>query len=209
MHSAPDEDDMSGPVPRVPREEVRRRLLEAAAKVFAERGYQAARLDEIAHAAGFTKGAVYSNFASKQALLAELIDQHVRTRFAASALELRAGKAPERAVEDIAEVVARGIVEQDTWGRLLVEIGQQAGHDPAVRAVYVEVRRALRDELAAQVARTCEEYGIELAVPPEQIALTLQSLRLGLALEHGTDPEQVDRAAVAAVFTTTLRGLIR
>ncbi|MBK1783751.1 TetR/AcrR family transcriptional regulator [Prauserella cavernicola] len=200
---------MTGPVPRVRRDEVRRRLLDAAAVVFAERGYQAARLDEIAHAAGFTKGAVYSNFAGKHALLAELIDQHVRTEFAVNADEIRARNRPDQALEDIAGAFAAGIVEEGTWTRLLVEIAQQAGHDADVREVYVGVRRTLRDELAAALTKAFDELGIELAVPAQQLALTLQSLRLGLALEHGTDPEQADLAAIRAVFTDTLRGLTR
>ncbi|OLM20447.1 MULTISPECIES: TetR/AcrR family transcriptional regulator [unclassified Pseudonocardia] len=200
---------MTGPVPRVKRDEVRRRLLDAAAEVFAHRGFAAARLDEIAYAAGFTKGAVYSNFAGKHALLAELIEQRVRTQLATSTEEIRSKGRPERALEDIAEVFATGIVEQGTWARLLVEIAQQAGHDPDVRDVYVEVRRSLRDELAATLATACENLGLELTVSPEQLALTLQSLRLGLALEYGTDPEQVDRTAVTAVFTDTLRALVR
>lgn len=198
---------MTGPVPRVRRDEVRLRLLDAAAEVFARRGYEAARLDEIARAAGFTKGAVYSNFAGKHALLAELIQEHVRTRFSADALEIRRNR-PEQALEDVAEVFARSVVEQDMWTRLLIEIAQQAAHDPEVREVYVGVRRALRDELAGVLATACAELGVELTVPAEQVALTLQSLRLGLALEHGTDPEQVDKAAVTAVFAGTLRPLI-
>ncbi|KAA9160190.1 helix-turn-helix transcriptional regulator [Amycolatopsis acidicola] len=206
MSAAPRE---PGPVPRVRRAEVRRRLLEAAAKVFAERGYQAARLDEIAYAAGFTKGAVYSNFAGKQALLAELIEEHVRTQFAVGTVEIRNKRRPDRVLEDVAEVFARGIVEQDTWSRLLVEIAQQAGHDPAVREVYAEVRQGLREELAAGIAKACDRLGLELTVPPEQLALTLQSLRLGLSLEHGVDPDRVDKAAVVAVFTATLHGVIR
>lgn len=199
---------MTGPVPRVRRDEVRRRLLDAAAEVFARRGYAAARLDEIAHTAGFTKGAVYSNFAGKHALLAELIEEHVRARFSARAVEIRGGNRPERALQDLADVFAQGVVEQDVWTRLLIEIAQQAAHDPEVRAVYVGVRRALRDELAEMLATACAELGVELTVPAEQMALTLQSLRLGLALEHGTDPEQVDKAAVTAVFADTLRPLI-
>ncbi|NYI92341.1 AcrR family transcriptional regulator [Amycolatopsis endophytica] len=204
-----EENAVSGPVPRVRREEVRRRLLDAAAEVFAERGYQAARLDEIARVAGFTKGAVYSNFASKHALLAELIGQHVRHQIAVTSIELDAEHRAEGVLEDTARAYARGIVEEGTWTRLLVEIAQQASHDPDVREAYVGVRRALRDELATTLTTACEQLGAELLVPAEQLALTLQSLRLGLALEHGTDPEQVDHDTVVAVFATTLRGLFR
>lgn len=200
---------MNGPIPRVRRDEVRRRLLDAAADVFARCGYEAARLEEIAYAAGFTKGAVYSNFAGKHAMLAELIDQHARTQLAVGSVEVGAQDRPDLAAENIAEVFARGIVEQSTWGRLIVEIAQQAAHNPEVRQAYVGVRRALRDELAAAIAEGCARHGIELTVPAGQLALTLQALRMGLALENGTDPDEVDQAAVAAVFAATLRGVIR
>lgn len=197
------------PTPRVRREEVRRRLLEAAAEVFARKGYAAARLDEVAAVAGFTKGAVYSNFEGKHALLAELIRERVSTMFAVRAIEVRGRRRPERALEDIAVVFARAIVDEPTWTRLLVELGQQAGHDPAVRAVYLDVRRALRAELATMLADSSASLGLELVVPAEQLALTLQSLTLGLALEHGTDPERVDQVAVTAVFADVLRALVR
>ncbi len=196
-------------MPRVPREEVRRRLIDAAATVFAESGYSGARLDRIAYTAGFTKGAVYSNFPSKHALLAEVIEQRARTQLALGNLEVRAQNRPEAVLEDIAEVWARGIVEQETWTRLLTEIAQQAARDPEVREVYVGVRRALREELAASLAGACAELGIELTVPAGQLALTLQSLRLGLALEYGTDPDRIGKAAITAVFADTLRGVIR
>jgi AcrR family transcriptional regulator len=197
-----------GPVPRVRREEVRRRLLDAAAEVFAEKGYAAARLDEVAYRAGFTKGAVYSNFAGKHALLAELIEDRVRTQFAVNTDEIRDRGRPDRAIEDIAEVYAHGIVQRDVWTRLLVEISQQAGHDPEVRQVFVGVRQVLRDELATLLDRAAAGLGLELRIPAEQLALTLQSLRMGLALEHGTDPEQVDEAAIAAVFRTVLQSAV-
>lgn len=208
-HGFVNDQQVTGPVPRVKRDEVRRRLLDAAAEVFAERGYAAARLDEVAHAAGFTKGAVYSNFKGKHALLAELIEQRVRTEFAVQAEEIRARHRPDRVLDDIAEVFARGIVDGGTWTRLLVEIAQQAGHDDEVREVYEGVLRTLRDELAATLGRVCQNLGLELTVPAAQLALTLQSLRLGLALEHGTDPVQVDLAAVTAVFRDTLHAFVR
>ena len=55
-------------VRRPGRAAVRRRLLDAALEVFAERGYASANLDQVAAAAGLTKGAIYSNFASKDDL---------------------------------------------------------------------------------------------------------------------------------------------
>ncbi|MFF7556095.1 TetR family transcriptional regulator [Streptomyces olivaceus] len=57
----------------MPRDEVRRRLLAAAAQSFAERGYEDSKLEDIAHTAGFTKGAVYSNFAGKAELFGAVL----------------------------------------------------------------------------------------------------------------------------------------
>lgn len=200
---------MTAPVPRVRREEVRRRLLEAAAEVFARRGYEAARLDEIAHAAGFTKGAVYSNFAGKPALLGELIEQQAMRQLSMGAVEVRTQNRPESVADDLAEVFAREIVEQGTWSRLHVEIAQRAAHEPGTRETYVGVRRILHDQLAKALAAGRAQFGVDLAVSAEQLALTLQALRLGLVLEHGTDPEQADRATVKAVVASTLNGVLR
>jgi AcrR family transcriptional regulator len=200
---------MTGPVPRVRRPEVRRRLLEAAAQMFAQRGYAATRLEEIANAAGFTKGAVYSNFSGKPAILAELIEQYVRGQFAARTTEIRGHRRPARVLADVAEAYARDIVTDDSWTRLLVEIAQQAARDEEVRAIYLGVRRSLREELAGRFSAAAEMLDIELAIPPERLALTIQALRLGLALEHGTDPTGVDRRTIEAVVADTLRGAIR
>ena len=59
---------------RVPRAEMRMRLIEAAATVFAQKGYGGASLEEVAETAGFSKGAVYSNFAGKEELFLALLD---------------------------------------------------------------------------------------------------------------------------------------
>src|SRR4051795_10239101 len=63
-------------------EQTREGLLEAAARVFARRGYQQASVEEIAAEAGFSTGAVYSNFAGKQELFLALADREVAKRIA-------------------------------------------------------------------------------------------------------------------------------
>src|SRR3954452_12890746 len=64
----------------IKQEQTRARLLEAAAAVFARSGYHGATLAEVAAEAGFTKGAVYSNFESKEALFLALVDQEISKR---------------------------------------------------------------------------------------------------------------------------------
>jgi AcrR family transcriptional regulator len=195
--------------PRIRRDEVRRRLLDAAAQVFADRGFAGASLDEIARTAGFTKGAVYSNFSGKNALLAGLVERHGRSQLAGTARDLRARPCSDPALDGVAAAFARTIVDQDTWSRLVVEVAQRAVHDDEVRGAYAPVRQALRAELAAALAEACGREGVELAVPADQLALALAALRAGLAMEHGADPDEVDLAAVTAVVSHTLRGAVR
>src|ERR1700730_5330771 len=73
------------------RELTRRNLLEAAAVVFAREGFHGASLDEVAATAGFTKGAVYSNFKSKDDLFLALLDDRIERQFAVASEVLDSG----------------------------------------------------------------------------------------------------------------------
>src|ERR1700733_14202211 len=64
------------------RARTRTQLLEAAARVYARRGFDGATLDEVAEVAGFTKGAVYDHFGSKENLLFALLDEHLAAQIA-------------------------------------------------------------------------------------------------------------------------------
>src|SRR3954464_9745233 len=72
-------------------EQTRARLLEAAAQVFARRGCHVATLEEVAAEAGFTKGAVYSNFDSKEGLFLALVDQEIAKRITEIGAVVEAG----------------------------------------------------------------------------------------------------------------------
>ena len=62
-------------------EHTRSLLLDAAEEVFAEKGFMAASLDDIAHAAGYTKGAIYKHFATKEELFLAVSDRYWRRYF--------------------------------------------------------------------------------------------------------------------------------
>ena len=99
-------------VRRAMKERTRERLLDAAAVVFARRGLEAASLDEVAEAAGYTKGAIYSNFASKTDLIAALMDRRITQQAAAAEVDLEGvtaatGGAVTRHRQDGAELPGR------------------------------------------------------------------------------------------------------
>ncbi|MFC7584773.1 TetR family transcriptional regulator [Nonomuraea antimicrobica] len=194
----------------MPRHDVRRRLLDAAARVFAERGYRAATLAQIAREAGFTKGAVYSNFDSKHALLADLVREHDSARLALVSAEFAERGAGRPATADgFAQVLARRIVERLPWSRLMIELALHAADDADVRAAYAGVRRPIRDQVARLLDDTAREFGVEFTIPVPQAALTVQALRYGLTLEHGADPGEVGDEAMTACLASVLHGLVR
>ncbi|WP_037067107.1 TetR/AcrR family transcriptional regulator [Pseudonocardia acaciae] len=193
------------PIPRTPRAEVRRRLLAAAARVFAERGYVDARLDDIAHAAGFTKGAIYSNFGSKQGLFGAVLGERAEDERAALLGEIRDD--PASAAGRAARLVARRVVDDPERGRLGLEFAARAVRDEQVRAILARLRRAQRAAATALVTEIVERGGLRLAVSPEVAALILHCLTNGLSMEHLADPDGVGAGAVEHAIAATITAL--
>src|ERR1700710_311798 len=130
--------DVSPRTPRPRREEVRTRILDAAASVVAERGLAAASIDQVAAAAGFTKGAVYSNFASKDELFLALMTDEVARR-------VEVVEAGVRETTDLADALAAVGAElsrrEATWQLLYLEFWQRAVREPDVGRAFVASRR--------------------------------------------------------------------
>jgi AcrR family transcriptional regulator len=168
----------------------RDQLLAAASRVFAREGYHGASMSEIAAEAGFSKGALYWNFASKEdlffALLDEL-DEQLRALIAASA---SVPKELERTGQ-----LSRGLSAVLTDARDVVllfhEYSALAVRDPKVAARYVERSARLREEIAAAARRRHETIGVPLTMPAEDLATALIALVDGLSIQQLTEPDAV------------------
>lgn len=172
-------------------QQTRQRLLEAATRVFARRGYQQARLDEIANEAGFTIGAVYSNFSGKEELFLALADREVEQRVA----EIRAvGEAAQRGEQPGAEAAAqfREFLQNDPdWPLLFYEFWSFGVRNPKTREEFAKRRQAVRDALAETLERLAAELGFELRFPAPALASAISATLNGLAFEHAADPEAI------------------
>ncbi|WP_027941268.1 TetR/AcrR family transcriptional regulator [Amycolatopsis taiwanensis] len=197
--------EQEGPTPRTPRAEVRRRLLAAATEVFAERGYVDSRLDDIAHTAGFTKGAIYSNFGSKQGLFGAVLGERAEEERVTLLKELRDD--PASVPGQAARVITRRVVDDPERGQLGLEFAARAARDEQVRDVLTQLRRTQRDAAATSIAEVTAHSGLRLTVAPEVAALILHCLTNGLSMEHLADPEQVDAEAVESAIATTIAAL--
>jgi len=181
---------MTSPRVRPRREDVRAQILEAAIVVFNREGYGAASIQKIATEAGFTKGAVYSNFDSKQ----ELFGAIMRARFSETSLAVLEGITPtsdgwHSAVGQAANLLARHIGTLGSLHALVIEFALQASRDPEAHEVYLELRRAQRLELADGLRTRSASLGLAENIDFDQVAATILALISGLTLESIIDPE--------------------
>jgi AcrR family transcriptional regulator len=179
----------------------------AAGTVFAERGYDRASLDDVAVAAGLTKGAVYSSFASKEELFYALMRERIRER-----LEL-VNKAVERQAtvrditRDAGSALAELISSQAEWHLLFIEFWARAVRDPDLRGEFARERRSARGLIASLLQEQAAEANVELPAPADQLAVAVLALANGIAIEHIADPDTVDASTFGVILDLLLDGL--
>jgi len=189
---------------RIPREETRARIVEAAAQVFARRGYEAATLDEVAAHAGYSKGAVYSNFANKEELFLTLMRERIQQRLeAVGEATAQPGTIDEQTARAGAQLT--GLLEQQPdWHRLYIEFWGRAVRDETLRAELVEQRRPMRAMIASFLEGLSARYGVALPAAADDLAVIILALSNGIAIEHLADPETVDPKLYATALNLLL-----
>ena len=189
--------------------EGREALLDAAARVFAERGYRGSSVDAVAAEAGFSKGAVYWHFAGKEdlffALLEERVDFPLRQM-----IELLRTAPPE---QDMAVEASRSFVEVlDSRRELMLlenEYRSLAIRDPKLRERYARSRAELREALAGALEARVSHLGAPpLDIAAEQIATAFLALLHGLTLERLLDPEAVPDDLLGETVALVYAGLL-
>ncbi|MCO7221988.1 TetR/AcrR family transcriptional regulator [Klenkia sp. PcliD-1-E] len=183
------------------REQVRARVLEAARGVFAERGFAGASTDLVAAAAGFTKGAVYSNFGSKDELFLALMAAEGAARVAAVEEALAATADLPGALAAVGEQLSR---PDAAWQLLYLEFWQRAVRDPAVRSAFVASRRELRSRVAGAVERFLAEHPVQTGWDAGRLTVVILALTHGLALESLPDPGAVPDDVLPRVLADLL-----
>lgn len=184
----------------------RSEVLAAAARVFARRGYDGASVAEIADDAGYSHGAVYSNFADKEDLFLALYEEWVAARAQEIGAEVEAGNTVARVRAGVEEWVNHLAADPDAF-LLRLEFTIRAARDPTLQSKLGTRVGAVPLALQRVTERVARAEGLRLALPPEQVALALQALCLGLALEALANPDAV-RPAVAGELGARLIGAL-
>jgi AcrR family transcriptional regulator len=169
-------------------EQTREQLLDAAAMVFARRGYHEASVEEIASEAGFSTGAVYSNFSGKEELFLALADREVEKQVAeihavAEGVEA-GGEAAVEAGRQFQELLKR---DRD-WPLLFYEFWSFGVRSARIRGEFAKRRQAVQDALAETLDRLAAQLGFELRFPAPMLATAIGATLNGLAFERAADP---------------------
>ena len=208
--------NVSGPGPRRQRltrveakAQTRQRLLDSAARVFAQKGFGGASLEEIAESAGYSTGALYANFDNKEQLFMEVVAAR-RARTAA------------RRVEAIAEIfdeqVAGDADPFDALSRLFVQVADRdrefaplqaefwlyAVRNPAAMGVIAASLGDQVEALEPVVARALERFGAAPDATPRDVTVVLLALFQGLVrrrrLDQGAVPDDLFAQALRWLF---------
>ena len=168
--------------------QTRERLVETALRLFLKDGYNATSLDKVAAEAGFSKGAVYSNFATKHELgLAVLDVLHLERAMSLAGAVLEAETVEDRlaafekwADENIGDV---------GWTALEVEFATSNRQVAGVNNALAGRRRELTAAVADLIEQQAADLGLELPLPADQAAVQLLALGIGLGVQRAFDPE--------------------
>ncbi|MBB5064280.1 TetR/AcrR family transcriptional regulator [Granulicella mallensis] len=162
--------------------ETRTRLLESAAQLFARVGYEGASVDLIAESAGYSKGAFYSNFESKEVIFLELLDAHKRREIEALAQLLAQDiPAPELLSQIRSSETIRG--SDFDFGLLSAEFQLQACRDKTFAKTYAKLHRTHRDTMAGLVTKLFAKLDRKPPSDPKDLADIIMALTTGLSLQ--------------------------
>ena len=187
----------------------RERLLEAAAKVFAERGYQAASVDEVATEAGLSKGAVYWNFDSKDDLFLALLDERIDRRMEEIIDLLRTAPANRPVDSEITGQWEDLLREERELMLLSQEQWARAVRDPELREQFAQRQARLRDALAEALRFRVRRTGAPpFSTSAEDVATAYLVLAQGLALLRLVDPDLVSDGLFANITSLIYEGLV-
>ena len=197
------------------RENTRARLVRASLDVFVEKGIDGATVDDLVKAAGFTRGAFYSSFSSKEEVFIALFNE------VTAELMAIANSSVESAVADVEADESCSILEADDaqvmlavfegirpfgrqWYLLYSDAIARSLRDEALRAELAEQRERMRNQIGALLTTRLEASGERALLPVEDLAQLLMGIFIDLLVR-----EQLEGRDVTQLAATTILGTLR
>jgi AcrR family transcriptional regulator len=174
---------------RPTREETRRQLFDAAAGVFAEHGVGATTVEQLVSAAGLTRGAFYSNFATMEELAAAMLDDHLEHSWVSNRELAEHHPDPSDLVQALRDDTFRRDDPLHTNPLLQIELMMFVARTTELRPALGEHLRSMRTLVGDMAVNAFRSRGIEPPVPRDALGLILVALEDGLRLHRLIDPD--------------------
>src|SRR5687767_709093 len=186
--------------------ETRSSLLRSASKLFCRHGLEGASVEDVAQDAGYTKGAFYSNFKSKEELFLVMLDEKFAAELERVDRELAGTGEPDAEARHAAEDFVRQIGSDPEWPRLYFEFVAYAARNEDFRQELATRHRALRARLTEVYERWASTFTTKPPLPIADIAAMTDFMADGFLLDKLVDPE-LDSRLYATMLTVFFRGL--
>lgn len=159
----------------------REQLLESASRIFIRSGFAGASVEEIAETAGYSIGALYSNFASKDQLFMELMASRRTNRIAALVKIVSENEERgEISLEDLPRLLLELAEKDSDFAALQVEFWQYASRHPELRDTRARLVREQADVLGALITDVLHREGVELNLPVGDVTTVVMAMVQGL-----------------------------
>ncbi len=189
------------------KDQTRERLIEAARTMFVKKGYVATSVEDIAAAAGYTRGAFYSNFDGKSELLIELLRRdHDRMHADYQSIMQDGGTRAE--MESRVMAYYSQMFRHDECFPLWVEAKLLASRDAKFRVRFNAFRNEKLEQIATYIRAFSEQVGTALPLPAETLALGLVSLVDGIQFFRMCDPQQFTDEKTESVLAGFFRKVV-
>jgi AcrR family transcriptional regulator len=196
--------------PRLTRKEkqaqTRSALLSSAAKLICRKGITEASVDDVAAGAGYTKGAFYANFKSKEEMFLVMLDERYAVELERLEARLPGEDAPVEEVRKSAEEFIRDARSHPEWSRLYFEFVVYAARNPEFREELAARNRAMRERMAEVIREWAADFPAQPPFPYEDIAMMLFCLADGFLVQRLIEPA-IDDELYATMNATLFRGI--
>ncbi|MGH6914986.1 MAG: TetR/AcrR family transcriptional regulator [Geminicoccales bacterium] len=189
------------------RQVTRRRLLDAAATVFGRRGYRRAPVEEIASEAGYTIGALYSNFAGKDEVLLALLEREIARIAERIVTAARAHDDPVDKLRAAAGEWMAFLDEEPDLYALMIEFWTIWVRDDELRPRHAERFVVVRTFIGGLIQEKADEMGVPMRLTAEEIGAAVVALADGLALQHLADPIAIPRDLFPSLLAILIQAL--
>ena len=190
-------------------QQTRAELLAAAHRVFLRDGFHGASLTQIAEEAGYTFGAVYSNFQNKDDLFLAVMDAESQRRIPLHVDILLDAASVEEGLRASAREYAQYAQQHPNWTAVYVEFWTHAARRPELRRQVAERHERLLDTVTELLEEFATRWGVEFTIPVREVVRGYYALSRGMGLERLLDPQATPLAQFEEMFLAYAMGLIR